>query len=288
MSTGSRPRRPRRSVLVFPATELRMAVKAASSNADCVVFDLEDSVPPERKPEARSVIETALADIDFGDKEVGVRINAVDTPYFAEDIAVVDGLPVHTVVVPKVETSADVEAVDAALVQPERPALHLAVETPLGLFGSREFCQASPLVEAVVFGAGDFVASSGFAGDEDVLIYPRSHLSLVASSLGIDALDMVFASLADGDGLARSAAMGRSLGYSGKWVIHPGQVDVVNRAFGPSAAEVSRAQRILEALSEAARHGKGAVSLDGSLVDEASTRWAEAVVGQTAVKVSDD
>jgi citrate lyase subunit beta/citryl-CoA lyase len=161
--------------------------------------------------------------------------------------------------------------------------LHLAVETPHGLFASLEFCQASALVDAVIFGAGDFVAASGFSDDEDCLIYPRSHLSLVASSLGIDALDMVFTNLADVEGLALSAARGRALGYAGKWVIHPGQVDVVNGTFGPTAEELSQAQRILTTLSDAERRGQGAATLDGSLIDEASMRWAESIVARTSV-----
>lgn len=288
MRTNSRPHRMRRSLLVFPATELRMANKAAACAADCVIFDLEDSVPHENKAQARSVIRDAVKQIDFGGKEICVRINAVESPYFEDDMRAIEGLPIHAVVVPKVETVRDVRSVDAALTSHGGRTgqdsglvlLHLAVETPRGLFDCRDFAQASPRVDALIFGAGDFVAASGFSSEESALTYPRSHLSLVASTLNIDALDLVFVDLADLDGLGRSAAAGRDLGYAGKWVIHPGQVDVVNRAFDPGSAAISRAHRILETLQEAARRGRGAATLDGSLVDEASIRWAKAIVAR--------
>jgi citrate lyase beta subunit len=279
----SRPRRLRRTVLVFPATELRMAKKAAASAADCVVFDLEDSVPPDRKQQARTTLREALGQLDFGEKEICVRINAVDSTHFDEDVQSLDGLKVHAIVVPKVETAREVQRVEAALAARKSEAvLHLAIETPLGLFACRDFAQASARVDALIFGAGDFVAASGFSADEGALIHPRSQISLVASSLSLDALDLVHVDVNDPQGLARSTAAGRALGYRGKWVIHPGQVEIVNRGFDPSPAEISRASRILETLQEAAREGRGAIALDGALIDEASVRWAQSVVARAA------
>ncbi|KAA0085600.1 CoA ester lyase [Mycolicibacterium sp. P9-64] len=279
-------RRRRRSLLVFPATELRMARKAAASNADCVIFDLEDAVTLDKKSQARAVLEEALAEIDFGGKEICVRINSVNSAEFADDVNVVNRLPIHAVVVPKVETSDDVRTVDAALSGNPGPTLHLAVESPRGLLDCRDFAQASPRVAALLFGSGDFVAASGFSSDESALAVPRSLLSLAASSLGIDALDLVFGNVADLDGLGRSAAAGRALGYSGKWVIHPGQVNTVNDAFTPNADEVERAHRTLAAMSQAQEQGKGAATLDGVLIDEASIRWAEVVVARSAPTVT--
>jgi malyl-CoA/(S)-citramalyl-CoA lyase len=282
MTALSQPRRLRRSVLVFPATMQRMAQKAAGSAADCVVFDLEDSVPHDAKPLARVALKEALQNIDFGSKEICVRINAVTSPNFSEDMRAVRGLPIHSVVVPKVESATDVQTVDAALAgHGDAVRLHLAIETPSGMFACRDFAQASPRVDALIFGAGDFVAASGFSSEEVALIHPRSHISLAASSLGIDALDMVFVDLADPEGLADSAAAGRALGYDGKWVIHPGQVAVVNKSFDPTVAEIARARRILDRLADEARQGRGATTLDGSLIDEASIRWAEAVVSRS-------
>jgi citrate lyase subunit beta/citryl-CoA lyase len=260
-----------------------MARKAAASAADCVVFDLEDAVPRARKADARALLAQALEGMDFGDKEVCVRINGVQDAEFEEDLRTVSRLAVHSVVVPKVETADDVRRVDtvlSAVPSAESIALHLAVETPLGLWECREFCRASPRVEAVLFGSGDFTASSGFSDDEAALVFPRSHISLVASSLSIDALDMVYGTVADLTGLEKSARAGRSLGYAGKWVIHPNHVGVVNSVFSASEDEVIRARRVLAAMSDAAEAGRAAVTLDGALIDEATVRWADAVTAR--------
>jgi len=271
----------RRSQLVTPATSFRMIEKAAALDCDSLVLDLEDAVAPSMKAEARENVRRALGSLGFGDKEVGVRINGVTTPYLLDDILALAGLPLATVVVPKVDRAEDVAVVEALLRQlewrggPRDVTLQCLIESAAGLEAAAAIARASDRVVALIFGAADFTADTGIAFSASGLLYPRARLVAAAAAARIQALDHVHADVGDLDGLRAAAREARELGFHGKWAIHPAQVPVINEAFAPSLDEVRRARRVIEAYESAKRRGEGAITVDGALVDEAMLKLAE-------------
>ena len=311
-----------RSTLAVPGSNPRFIEKAASSAADVIFFDLEDSVAPERKAQARKDVIAALNDLDFGDKSVSVRINGLDTHYMYRDLVdIVEqaGNRLDLVLIPKVGTAADIYAVDMLLTQIEqakgikkRIGIELLVETPQGIQNIFEIAAASPRNESMLFGSADYAASSGAqvtmiggpnpdyhvltSADSsgvrsahwgDMWHFPLARLVAAARANGLRPIDGPFADIKDPDGWLASANRARVLGCEGKMVIHPSQVELANELFKPSAAEVDHARRILKAMEEAEQAGAGAVSLDGKMIDIASIRQAENTVkraAQAAVK----
>ena len=231
-----------------------MLAKAADLPADEVVVDLEDGVAPEAKTEARARLGDAAAR-----GTLAVRINAVGTPWWREDIAaVVDRRP-DVVVVPKAGSADDVRRVAELL--PEGVGLEVQIETALGLVEVERIAALGGPLETLVFGPGDFAASIGVpvltigAGSFD---YAMARISVAAHAHGLQAVDGPYANLADVSGLVESAQRALALGFDGKWVVHPDQIEPVNAAFTPSAAELQRARRILAA-------GEGASLVDGEM-----------------------
>ena len=317
MITGNSPPggvvRPNRSQLVAPGASERFLAKAAASPADVVLLDLEDSVPLADKARARANVIAALRGLDWGDRAVSVRINALDTPFMYRDlIEAVEqgGERLDLIMVPKVASAADVHVLDVLLNQIEaatarsRPiGLELQIETARGLQNVDAIAAASPRVEALHFGPGDFAASigarttsiGGAMADYAILgepdgegrrglhpadpwHYALSRIVVAARAAGIRPVDGPYGDLDDPEGLARSARRAAAMGFEGKWAIHPSQVDIINAAFTPRAAEIAQARRILAALAEAGRGGRGAAVLDGRMIDAASIRQAEVMV----------
>jgi malyl-CoA/(S)-citramalyl-CoA lyase len=302
-----------RSTLAVPGSNPRFIEKAASSAADVIFFDLEDSVSPDKKDQARKDVIAALNDLDFGDKSISVRINGLDTHYMYRDVVdLVEqaGNRLDLILVPKVGTAADIYAVDMLLTQIERAkgikkriGIEMLIETPLGIQNIYEIAGASPRNESMLFGSADFAAYSGaqitmIGGpnpDYHVLANPDADggrsvhwgdmwhfalATLVAASRanGLRPIDGPFADIKDPCGWLASAKRAKVLGCEGKMVIHPNQVAMANELFKPSAAEVEQAQRILIAMEEAEKQGAGAVSLDGKMIDIASIRQAKTTV----------
>jgi citrate lyase subunit beta / citryl-CoA lyase len=244
-----------------------MLAKAAELAADEVVVDLEDGVAPEAKTEARSRLGDAAAR-----GVLAVRINAVGTPWWREDLdAVADRRP-DAVVVPKAGSADDVRRVAERL--PEGIGLEVQIETALGLVEVERIAGSGGPLEALVFGPGDFAASMGVpvltigAGTFD---YAMARISVAAHAHGLQAVDGPYANLADVAGLVASAERALGLGFDGKWVVHPDQIEPVNAAFTPSTEELERAHRILAA-------AEGASLVDGEMVDVATKRLAAAVI----------
>lgn len=297
----ARPVRLERSTLFAPGSQASMLEKAARSAADAVCLDLEDSVSFDLKPEARARVIEALHDLDFGHRIRIVRINALDTPFAYRDIVdVVEaaGDRIDALMLPKASGAPDVVFVETLLRQIEMHAglaraigIEAQIETAGGLVNVREIAAASARLEALIFGPGDFAASmqmpsSGIgafdAADE---AYPghRWHavmfsIAAAARAVGLRCIDGPYAAYKDLDGLARSCAIARALGYDGKQCIHPAQLEAVNEAFTPAAEEVADAQRIVDASREAANAGRGSASLDGKMIDAASVRIAWVVL----------
>ncbi len=273
-----------------------MIAKAAASTADLVFLDLEDSVTPAAKPAARRTVAAGLTELDWGRKTRAVRINAPGSEWADDDLAAVvpaAGAHLDVVIVPKVRGGDDVRRVADRLDELEAG---LGRETPIGievlieeveaLIAVEEIAASSDRLEALIFGSGDMAASQGVrtsllgGSPGDPWIYHRSRIAVAARAAGLAAIDGPYwGAIADLDGYEAECLRVSTLGFTGKWAIHPGQIDPANRAFSPTPDEVAHARRVLEACSAAAADGRGAVALDGVMVDAVDIRLAEAVIG---------
>jgi citrate lyase subunit beta/citryl-CoA lyase len=277
--------RSRRSCLSVPGSSERMLVKARDLPADELVLDLEDAVVADRKDAARAAVTAAIRDGAWGGRSLAVRVNGAGTAWHAADVEEVvagAGDALASLVVPKVEDPAQLREIDARLHATEARTgrapvgLQALIETAAGLVRAAEIARASPRLEALVIGFADLAASLGRPRAAD---YPgdrwhhvRETVLVAARSAGLQAIDGPHLDVGDLDGLAVEAGRARALGLDGKWALHPGQIEPINGAFTPAQAEVDRAGAILDAL--AAAEGRGAVALDGEMIDEASAKLA--------------
>ncbi len=301
------PARPNRCQLFGPGSRPAIFEKMAKSAADVINLDLEDSVSPDDKPAARANIIQAIGDIDWGDKWLSVRINALDTPYWYRDIVDLleqSGDRLDQIMIPKVGCAADLYAVDALVTAVEsargrsRPiSFEVIIESAAGLCHVEEIAAASPRLQAMSLGAADFAASMGMAttgiGGTQENYYMLSggtrtpadpwhwaQAAIVAAcrTHGILPVDGPFGDFSDDDGFRAQAYRSATLGMVGKWAIHPKQIALANEVFTPSPEAVAEAREILEAMERAKAEGSGAAVYKGRLVDIASIRQAEVIV----------
>jgi citrate lyase subunit beta/citryl-CoA lyase len=294
----SRPSRSRRTCHAVPGSSERFLAKAAGLAADEVFLDLEDAVAQGEKDNARELVIRALGEQDFVAATVAVRINGTDTPHYYKDlIAVVEqaGDKLDAIMLPKVRTPGDVEMTDKLLTQIElargyavgRIGIEAQIEDAAGLIACEAIATASPRLETLIFGPGDYSAAigipvttiggtpDGYPGDH--LNYVYSRLVVAARAAGIQAIDGPYAAVKDEEGLRARARLARALGLDGKWTIHPGQIDIVNEVFSPTRGEWERAEAMLAAYDEAGRAGRGAAMFDGEMIDEANRKMAQRV-----------
>lgn len=299
--------RPSRAYLAVPAHRARLVAKAAASGADAVFMDLEDAVPPAEKGVALGEAAGALSSLDWGNKRVTVRLNAVDSPFIAEEIRTLAALPrLDAVIVPKAERAGDIAAIAEQLrAAPDRAApvtLELLIETALGLVNVDTLAAAHDSVVALHLGVGDFAASlgartsdvgispdgyrhvgsaqSGYAtAPLDLFAYPMMRLLVAARACGLRAIDGPCGAFRDARLTEASAQKAAAMGFDGKQVIHPDQIDPTLRAFTPSAEELAQARRVVEAMEQAEAQGQGAVTLDGKMIDYANVRMARRIIG---------
>ena len=314
----ARKDRPHRSELAVPGTNVRAMAKAPTLGADIVFLDLEDAVAPDDKERARADVIDALLTQDWTSCAVSVRVNGLDTHWCYRDIVdVVEqaGEMLDTVLVPKVGSPSDVEFAATLLDQIEqrngwpagRIGVHILIETAKGMANVEAISRARPdRLEAMVFGVADYAASvrarttniGGANPDYAVLTDPDeatgarelhwgdqwhfgiSRMVAACRAEGLRPIDGPFGDFEDAEGFRAAARRAAALGCEGKWAIHPSQVALANEVFTPSAAEVEKARRILEAMEQAAKDGKGAVALDGRLIDAASIRMAEQLIAK--------
>lgn len=289
--------RPRRSELATPASNEHMFAKAAASAADLVFLDLEDACAPAEREKARGKAAWALRELDWGRTARAIRMNGVDTRWaYGDVIEVVTAAreALDVIIVPKARTARDVWWVDVLLTQLEetlgltkRIALEVLIEETEGLQNVDEIVTASPRLEAVIFGAGDFSASQGARVDTnfdpvvpypgDIWHYARARIIVAARTAGIDAVDAPFPNFRAPEAYRAAAEAASAQGYSGKWAIHPSQIDIANEVFSPTAAEVRHAESVVRAYREAEAEGRGATSLEGMLVDAAHLRHSETI-----------
>jgi citrate lyase subunit beta/citryl-CoA lyase len=280
-----------------------MVHKALASRADGVFLDLEDAVAPKNKPGARGDVARALKELDWQGRKTLYRLNALDTPYFYRDlIEVVEeaGDALDAVMVPKVQRQEDLYTVHtllsqlelAAGLEPAKIQLEAQIESAEGLTNIDAIARATNRLQALHFGPGDFAASlrmpqtSIGTMDEWDEVYPghRFHYAMqrivvTARAAGLRAVDGPVADYRDEEGLRKASLLARTLGFDGKWCIHPAQIEVVNEVFSPTEGEVEWARKVIAAYEEANRAGSGAVSVDGQMVDAASIRMARNTLG---------
>ncbi len=305
-----------RSELAVPGSNPGMFEKAAASAADIIFLDVEDAVAPDDKAQARKNIIQGLNDINWGTKTMMVRINGLDTHYMYRDVVdIVEACPrLDMILIPKVGVPADVYAIDMMVTQIENAAqrtkrigFEVLIETALGMANVEAIAQSSKRLEAMSFGVADYAASTrarttvigGVNKDSGVLTdkddsgnrqyfwtdpwhAAQTRMMVACRAYGLRPIDGPFGDFGDPDGFIAAANRAAVLGYEGKWAIHPSQIALANQVFTPSEAEVTKARRIMEAMTQAAREGRGAVSLDGRLIDIASIRMAEALLAKAA------
>ena len=262
----------RRSLLYMPGSNPQALEKARSLPADGLILDLEDAVAPEAKESARAIVTAALAEGGYSDRELVLRVNAVDTPWGHADLAVAATMPIDAVLLPKVENP-DQVALAVSLLDafgaPERLAVWCMLETPRGILYAREIAAASPRLAALVLGTSDLTKDLHALPTRDrlPLITSFSLAILAARAHGLAVLDGVHLDLADDEGFAAACRQGRELGFDGKTLIHPKQIAAANAAFAPTPEEIKWSRRIIAAHSEAAAAGKGVVLVEGRLIE---------------------
>ena len=302
-----------RSELAVPGSNPSILETAAKSSADVIFLDLEDAVAPDDKVQARKNIIEALNDLDWGGRTLSVRVNGLDTHYMYRDVIdILEQAPgkLDLIMIPKAGTAADIYALDMLVTQVEdatkvekRIGFEMIIETALGMANVNEIAGASKRNEALHFGVADYAASTkarttvigGPNKDYHVLTdpdgdgnrdvhwgdmwhYPVARMVVAARAHGLRPIDGPFGDFSDPDGYAANARRSATLGCEGKWAIHPSQVEMANELFSPSEEDVTMAQRIIEAMEQAQKEGKGAVALDGRLIDIASIKQAEVMV----------
>jgi citrate lyase subunit beta/citryl-CoA lyase len=291
-----RPLRARRTCHAVPGTNERFLAKAATLEADEVFLDLEDGAAADQKELARGRVIEALKALDFGATTVVVRVNATDTPYYHRDLIDVvteAGEHLDAVMLPKVRTPGDVEMTDKLLrgvelsrgLEVGRIGIEAQIENAGGLIACEQIAKASPRMETLIFGPGDYSADvgipittiggvpDGYPGDH--LNYVYSRLVVAARAAGLQAIDGPYARIEDTDGLLERARIVRALGMDGKWTIHPSQIAPLNELFTPARSDFDRASAMLAAFEQP--HG-GATMFDGEMIDEANRKMAERIV----------
>jgi citrate lyase subunit beta/citryl-CoA lyase len=288
---SSQPARLRRVQLAVPGSNVRMIEKAAASAADHVFLDLEDAVAPSAKAEARNTVIEAVNRLDWGRKTVCVRINDTSSPHCHQDVIDVVrgcGARLDTIMLPKAMGARDVEFIDLLLGQVERAAgiartigIEVLIEEAAGLLNVASIARASPRVEALIFGMGDYAASQGVdlevltgraAYPADLWYLPRFMITMAARAVGADAIDGPYAALSDIDGYRREAERARAVGMEGKWALHPAQIAPALEVFAPRVEEVSMGRKLEAEYRKAQAHGVGATQIDGVIVDAATVR----------------
>lgn len=304
MNTKISSIKPSRSILSVPGHLERMHQKAAASTADVIMLDLEDSVPVDKKDEARSIVSRSLPALDWKGKTMAVRINSLDTPFAYKDVIQVTetaGHHIDFIVIPKVDHPGDIhflarllDGIEMGKKIPPKIAIEAAIETAAGLEQVGSIARADRRLRSLSFGIADYSASIGAKlfslsghGENEADIYPGhrwhypiSRMVMAAKANGLLAVDAPFGNFKDPKGMENAAAMAAAMGCDGKWVIHPDQIEIANRAFSPTPEEIGRAKQILDTMAAAGPSSRGAIAVSGQMIDLATVRLARKIWDQ--------
>jgi citrate lyase subunit beta/citryl-CoA lyase len=278
----------RRTMLFVPGNNAGMVKDAGIYPADCLMFDLEDSVSPGEKDSARFLVFQALSTLSFAGKELVVRINDPRTRTGKDDLEAVVGTGKAVIRLPKAENAGDVifcekiiESIEQKTgLEPGSTRMMAAIESAAGALNAREIALASRRLTGIAIGAEDYVTDlkTSRSSDGVELLFGRSMVLLAARAAGIDALDTVYSDVNDEEGLRRETRLVRQLGFDGKSVINPRQIKIIHEIFTPSEKDIKHALSVLEAIREAEKKGSGVVSLNGKMVDKPVVARAERVL----------
>ncbi len=275
--------RPRRSVLYMPAANERALEKAKTLPADAIIFDLEDAVAPDAKETARPNAVAAAGSSEYGNRELTIRCNGLDTPWGADDLRAAATSGASAVVVPKVGSVAYLDEISSILDGAGAPAelkIWAMIETPTAIFDVRAIA-AHPRVAVLVMGTNDLareIRSRLGAADRHPLVPHLATALLAAREAGKAILDGVYNDVKDLDGFRAECVQGMEMGFDGKTLIHPGQVEIANEVWAPSEAEVEHARRVIDAFDEGLREGKGVVTVDGRMIENLHVANAQRVL----------
>jgi citrate lyase beta subunit len=261
----------------MPGDDRRKIEKATTLGVDCICMDMEDGVAITRKVEARAVIAQAMKDLSFGNSERCIRINSFGSGFEKFDLAAAVATNPDTIVVPKVESAAQVRSISEYIEMYEVSAkmavgtirMLVGVETAKGTLNLKEIAEADKRLDALIFGAEDYAASVGATRTRAAteVLYARSAVVATCAANELQAIDMVYIDFHDVEGLRQEAEQGAQLGFSGKQIIHPNQVPPVQEAFTPSEEAIEYAQRVVRTFAASQREGRGAFALDGKMID---------------------
>jgi citrate lyase beta subunit len=277
----------RRALLYMPGDDWKKITKALTLGVDCICMDMEDGVASHKKAEARATIAKALRELDFGKSEKLARINAVGSGMEKEDIEAV--LPFHPdgIVIPKMESLEQIqwahEIIEAAELKHGWPLnsirILVDVETAKGILNLKEIA-AHPRLDALIFGGEDFAASLGATRTREALelLYARQATLTAAAAFGLQAIDIVTIDFKDLEALRKESEFGAQLGFTGKQIIHPAQVEPVQAAFTPNEETIAQAKRISETFEASQKEGKGAYALEGKMIDMPLLKNAQKVL----------
>jgi len=278
----------RRALLYMPGDDRRKIEKSTTLGVDCICMDMEDGVAVNRKTEARAVIAQAMKELIFGESERCIRINSVGSGLESYDLAAALSTDPDSIVVPKIESAEQVKWVSDHIETYELSSNHdlgsvrllVGVETAKGILNLREIAEADKRLEAIIFGAEDYAASIGAQRTKEgtEVLYARQAVVTTCAANDLQAIDMVFIDFRDEAGLRLEAEQGAGFGFSGKQIIHPSQVSVVQEAFTPSDDAIEYARRIIETFESSQREGKGAYALDGKMIDMPLLKNAQKVL----------
>jgi len=273
--------RRRRSALYMPASNARAIAKARTLDCDVVILDLEDAVAPDEKAAARDRVIEAVREGGFGERELVVRVNGLDTPWYADDIAVIRAIGLAAVLVPKVSSVADLLTARASLGE-DGPPIWAMIETCAAILAlpALSAAAAETRLTALIAGTNDLAKEMRcrLGADRMPLIPALTATIMAARAAGIVALDGVCNALDDPPRFAAECAQGATLGFDGKTLIHPSQIDAANAGFGPSEEELAWARKVVAAFAEPENADKGAIRLDGQMVERLHLAEAEATL----------
>jgi len=264
--------RPRRSVLYMPGANERALEKAQSIPADALILDLEDAVAPDAKPEARARVCAAATSGAYGAREIAIRANGIGTPWHEDDLRAIAAAGPDAVVVPKVDSPADVDRIEAALQAggaPEHTRIWAMLETPVAMLAAADIAASSERLAVLVMGTNDLAKElqAAHVPGRQPLLAGLGLCLLGARAAGKVILDGVYNDIKDEAGFLAECVQGRDLGFDGKTLIHPSQVEPCNTTFAPAPEEVEKAGRIIAAFEEAEAEGRGVVTVDGRMIE---------------------
>ena len=273
--------RPRRSVLYMPGANERALEKAKTLPADALILDLEDAVAPDAKAEARERVCAAASSGEYGKRELVIRVNGLDTAWHDDDVRAAAEAGPDAILVPKINSADEVHQVERALAgAPEHTALWAMAETPIAMLHAHEIASASSRLTVLVMGTNDLAKElqAEHVPGRAPLLAGLSLALLGARAAGKVILDGVYNDVQDLEGFEAECLQGRQFGFDGKTLIHPKQLEPCNRIFAPSAEEVERSQRIIDAFEEASREGRGVVTVDGRMIENLHVENARRVL----------